>query len=95
MDFEKICQLFLRDMPRGIDYFVGVKIVFVFPKPKKTAFPYPPRPDIDNCVKSLMDAMNKFTLKDDSLVAELFTQKVWGVGPKIEVTLWRLGESSV
>ena len=35
------------------------------------------RPDLDNCVKSITDALNGVAFYDDSQIAELITSKQW------------------
>lgn len=53
------------------------------------------KPDTDNYVKGVLDALNGTVLKDDSVVCEIFAQKFYSERPRIEVfinglrPLWR------
>lgn len=48
------------------------------------------KPDVDNCVKGVFDALNKVAWKDDNLVAELVTQKRYSCKPMIEIKIEEL-----
>ena len=41
------------------------------------------RPDVDNFLKSAMDAINGIVVADDSLVVEVTVKKKFGVDPKL------------
>lgn len=43
------------------------------------------RPDLDNCIKSILDGMNKTILADDSQVTQLTASKRWSKMPRAEV----------
>ena len=45
------------------------------------------KPDIDNVVKSILDALNKVAFTDDTQVVELHCYKFYGTEPKVEVTI--------
>lgn len=45
------------------------------------------KPDIDNYVKGVLDALNGTALKDDSVVCEIFAWKFYSERPRIEVVL--------
>ena len=45
------------------------------------------KPDIDNYVKCVLDALNGTVLKDDSVVCEIFARKFYSERPRIEVVL--------
>ena len=41
------------------------------------------KPDIDNIIKIVLDAMNKFAFKDDTQVTKLEIEKKYAENPKI------------
>lgn len=45
------------------------------------------KPDIDNCVKGIFDALNKIAWNDDNQVVSLLTQKFYSDKPRIEIRL--------
>lgn len=46
------------------------------------------KPDIDNIIKSCMDALNKISYRDDAQVAELVVKKYYTIGlPKVLITI--------
>ena len=45
------------------------------------------KPDTDNYVKGVLDALNGTILKDDSVVCEIFARKFYSERPRIEVVL--------
>lgn len=45
------------------------------------------KPDTDNYVKGVLDALNGTALKDDSVVCEIFARKFYSERPRIEVVL--------
>lgn len=48
---------------------------------------HPPRPDLDNVYKLAADALSAVVFRDDSLVAELHARKIYGVQPKLVITV--------
>ena len=48
------------------------------------------RPDIDNCMKSVSDALNGIAYKDDSQIVAAVTQKFWADEPRAVVTIEEL-----
>ena len=59
---------------------ISMRIYFRFPKPKKYKGDsgwYDLRQDIDNLVKSVMDALNGIAYKDDKQVTDLAAVKAW------------------
>ena len=45
------------------------------------------KPDIDNCVKAVLDALNKIAFKDDTQVIELYATKYYDEQPRVEVEI--------
>ena len=48
------------------------------------------RPDIDNCMKSVSDALNGIAYKDDSQIVAAVFQKFWADEPRAVVTIEEL-----
>ena len=69
-----------------------LKLVAVFyrqrPKSLSKAEKLPvKKPDLDNYLKTLCDAMNGFLVHDDSQIVHIETRKYYGEPPRIEVSL--------
>jgi Holliday junction resolvase RusA-like endonuclease len=66
-----------------------LELVFYIQKPKSAKRDYPQtRPDLDNLMKAVMDAMNGIVYKDDSLICDISASKRYSVGePYINVKL--------
>jgi len=45
------------------------------------------KPDIDNCIKGVFDALNKIAWNDDNQVARVISSKWYSDNPRIEVTI--------
>ena len=45
------------------------------------------KPDIDNIIKAIQDALNGLAYKDDALIVRLHTVKLYSEIPRVEVTL--------
>jgi Holliday junction resolvase RusA-like endonuclease len=45
------------------------------------------RPDIDNCAKSVMDALNGLAWRDDAQVTDLTVYKRYGLAPAVHVEI--------
>lgn len=52
--------------------------------------PYNIKPDIDNVVKVICDALNEVAYKDDTQIVELGTSKYFSDRPRVEVTIERI-----
>lgn len=103
--WREAAVLMLRSVSRGappLEGPLGLKAVFRFPMPqgeflKRSLRPrrwHVARPDVDNALKALQDAMQEAGwLRDDSQVAELVAQKIvarQGERPAVHVTLYPL-----
>ena len=51
------------------------------------------KPDIDNCIKGVFDALNKIAWKDDNLVVEVSSFKRYSYSPMIYVTIQGIEEA--
>ncbi len=45
------------------------------------------KPDIDNIIKIILDAMNKFAFKDDTQVTKLEIEKKYARSPKVYIKI--------
>lgn len=79
-----------------LDGPLWVSLLFVLPRPgsmvwKKKPMPRVPHdrtPDLDNMVKSTLDALNKLLWRDDGLLATVVARKVFAGGdesPRVEI----------
>ena len=68
---------------------LSVTMLFQFKKPKKEKKHFTQRPDVDNLVKTVMDALNGVAWEDDAQIVQLVAQKVYA---DIEGTLVSIEE---
>lgn len=93
-------QWFIRKYPnfKQLESRVKVTIVAYFDIPKSTSkkkedemligkISPTKKPDIDNIVKIILDAMNKFAFKDDTQVTKMEVEKKYNQTPKIYVKI--------
>ncbi|WP_100065132.1 RusA family crossover junction endodeoxyribonuclease [Miniphocaeibacter massiliensis] len=45
------------------------------------------RPDIDNYIKLVLDALNELAYKDDNLICDLRARKYYSINPRIEIEM--------
>ena len=73
-----------------IDQAISLKAVFVLQRPKsipkKRKYPET-KPDLDNLLKSLTDAMEGIIYTNDSRIVKKEVSKVYGDPPRVEVEL--------
>lgn len=50
------------------------------------------RPDIDNVIKAIFDALNKLAYDDDSQIVSLRVEKLYSNNPRVEVALSEIKE---
>lgn len=74
---------------------LSCRIYRLKPKSKSKKIIYPvTKPDLDNYIKSIKDAMNKIVIRDDSIIVgykdvwKLYTLKL----PRVEFELYRAGD---
>lgn len=90
---------------RPLDLLTGpieIKLIFYYPIPKgwskkkqeqcdnKELLPIV-KPDLDNCVKGIFDALNGVIWKDDNQVVKVESHKWYSYEPRIEVFIQRAG----
>ena len=72
-----------------------VVINFVFKRPKSTKRKYMTvRPDLDNLVKSVTDALNNILYTDDSQIVKLTIEKKYGIEEHISLVAYELDSDS-
>lgn len=90
-DAQDFIKYSIRQKIKGSGIFdAGVPLkltaIFVIEKPKslskKIAYPVK-RPDLDNYLKLLLDALNQYLIPDDSQVVEIIAKKVYSSPPHI------------
>ena len=100
-DYESLIeQYFLLKYPRfvPIESRCKISILAYFKIPKSTnkkdtelmlknEISPTKKPDIDNIVKSILDAMNKFAFKDDIQITKLDVEKLYGNEEKIKIEI--------
>jgi len=60
---------------------------FYFPSPKKRKTQYPLKPDLDNLVKAVMDALNGLVVEKDGQIVSIIAKKRYGIA-KTVIYLW-------
>jgi Holliday junction resolvase RusA-like endonuclease len=72
-----------------LDCALKLEVRFYLPRPKRTKNTRPSvRPDLDNYVKALKDALNGIVWSDDSRICDLWAEKHYaaeGTRPRIEM----------
>ena len=96
-DYERFASLCAQQAMNGRERFVGatrIECTFLFGIPKSRIRKlqdgdwHCQRPDTDNCVKSIWDAMNKICFGDDCVIAQMIASKYWTTGcPRTEVKI--------
>ena len=100
-DYEYLVeQYFLLKYPKfkPLEGRLSVSITAIFNIPKSTkkqdvskmlenTISPTKKPDIDNIVKIILDAMNKFAFKDDTQITKLSVEKIYGTEEKILVSI--------
>lgn len=93
-------QWFIREYPyfKPIESRVKVSIIAYFDIPKSTSkkkeaemlagnISPTKKPDADNIIKIILDAMNKFAFKDDTQVTKLEIEKKYDKTPRIYIKI--------
>lgn len=74
-----------RYIPEGA---ICLECEFIFARPKslpKKIVDHTKKPDIDNCIKALKDALNGIVWKDDSQIISVYARKDYGDVPGIKI----------
>lgn len=100
-DYESLVeQYFLLKYPKfkPLEGRTSVTIIATFAIPKSTkksdinkmlenSISPTKKPDIDNIVKIILDAMNKFAFKDDTQITKLNVEKLYGTEEKVTIII--------
>lgn len=94
---ESIQGQALKHMPeRLLEGPLAVTMTFYFVKPasaRRRKYPHV-RPDLDNAVKSVKDALNGLMWKDDAQIVDLIALKRYDSQPRVEIVIEELEEES-
>lgn len=103
--YENLIRYSYQEQCRGayLDGTIAADIVAYFPIPKSTSkknrekmlsgeIMHIKKPDCDNLVKSVLDALNKIAYPDDAQVAYVSIEKYYAEQPRIEVTLREMND---
>ena len=69
---------------------IRMEVIFYFSRPKsaQNRVSHTVRPDLDNCIKSVMDGLNTLAFADDSQIVELVASKKYTTAkPRAEIIL--------
>lgn len=86
------------DIPLKAEIKIGTKIPSSYSKKKKQKclngeIAPTKKPDIDNILKAIFDAMCGFAMADDSQIVEVIAEKLYVEAPFVEVTITRKDEN--
>jgi Holliday junction resolvase RusA-like endonuclease len=90
----------INNVYNPIDAAIGVEVVFKMPIPESWSIkqkqeavgsPHTKKPDIDNLLKGLFDAVNGLLWIDDNRIARLITSKIYSNEPGIELIIEPIG----
>ena len=92
LDFEGEVQFWVsqHDFEPLLSGSISAKIEFIYEKPKsvkKSKIYKDTRPDLDNLIKAVLDALNGVCYKDDGQIVELYAVKKYGTEDLIVLTL--------
>ena len=105
VNYESLVQYTYMAQAEGqkLEGPLRMDIMFFFPIPKsyskkrreairRMLEQHTKKPDIDNCIKSITDALNKFAYDDDSQVVEISARKYYTEEePNAVVTIFQIG----
>jgi len=97
-DFLKQCLAFKPKIP--YNFPVGIRLIFGVKRPlahytkrglrKDASFYAFKKPDLDNYIKLVLDALNGVFYKDDSLICSIHAKKIYTTKPFTEIRLFKL-----
>ena len=67
-----------------------MNLYFYLPRPKslpKKVLHHTKKPDVDNLVKAIKDALRDICYHDDSQITQLFASKEYGTEPRVEINI--------
>jgi Holliday junction resolvase RusA-like endonuclease len=94
----RIARAVREAMPDVLAGPVVLSVDFIWrAQSKRAPVARPSRPDIDNCVKLVSDALNGVAWVDDAQVVEVHARKFYGPDPctRIRVMEWTDGANAV
>lgn len=74
--------------PAPVEGALVLSLDFYFPRPKslpKREIQHIKRPDLDNCVKAIKDALRGVVYRDDSQIVVLHASKGYGPSPGVQI----------
>jgi Holliday junction resolvase RusA-like endonuclease len=98
---HQIAMLVKQHIHRPSEFPILVDVTFYMPMPaswsgkkkeRHNGQIHKSKPDIDNLIKGLFDSLNKIAWKDDNLVYEVHSKKVYSFNPGIAFEIWELKE---
>ena len=102
----EVVSAFRRDCPgfvpweKGVPLRVRIKAVYAIPQSASGAAKArmltgqtrpTKKPDADNCIKAITDALNAICYHDDSQIVDVKCVKEYGNEPRVEVTVKEIG----
>jgi len=72
---------------RGVPMRLNVVFYFARPKSVKKLAEKTTRPDIDKCVRAVLDSLTGIAYEDDSQVTEIHATKLYGNPPRAEIEI--------
>ncbi len=100
-EFKALIKLAFREAYKGppLSGAVNMKVTLVFPRPQNKVwktremprYPHTKKPDIDNCLKSILDAIRDIAMADDGQVYSIEAHKYIASGdeqPSVYIELW-------
>lgn len=99
VNYENLVKYSFIEQCKGVKPLEGaleVTIIFYMPIPKSTSkknrelmlqniIKHTKKPDMDNCIKSVTDALNGMAYLDDSQIVDMNTKKRYADVPRVEM----------